>query len=80
MKPKFRIGLLGYCILGIAVLVLMVFEIMDGNGPMIGLDAVLPVSYTHLFKLFVKAARPRASQVPTVAGFLCRSSAISLML
>ena len=41
MKPKFRIGLLGYCILGIAVLVLMVFEIMDGNGPMIGLDAVL---------------------------------------
>ena len=41
MKPKFKISLLGYGILGLAVLVLMVFEIKDMNAPGIGLDAVL---------------------------------------
>ena len=41
MKPKFRISLFGYGILGVAVLVLMLFEIKDGNAPMIGLDVFL---------------------------------------
>ena len=61
MKPKFRIGLLGYCILGIAVLVLMVFEIMDGNGPMIGLDAVLLALIAFMFYKRVRATGSDAS-------------------
>ena len=61
MKPKFRIGLLGYCILGIAVLVLMVFEIMDGNGPMIGLDAVLLAFIVYMIYKSVRATGNDAS-------------------
>ena len=45
----------GYCILGIAVLVLMVFEIMDGNGPMIGLDAVLLAFIAYMIYKSVRA-------------------------
>lgn len=56
MKPKFRIGLLGYCILGIAVLVLMVFEIMDGNGPMIGLDIFLLAFIIYMIYKNVRGA------------------------
>ena len=41
MKPKFKISLFGYGVLGVVVLVLMMFEIKDGNAPGIGLDAAL---------------------------------------
>ena len=48
LKPKFRISLFGYGILGVAVLVLMLFEIKDGNAPMIGLD----VFFAGLYRLY----------------------------
>ena len=41
MKSKIKISLVGYGVLGVIALVLMLFEIKDGNAPAIGLDAVL---------------------------------------
>ncbi len=56
MKPKFKISLFGYGVLGVVVLVLMMFEIKDGNAPGIGLDAALLAFIVYMIYKSVNAA------------------------
>lgn len=57
MKSKFNIGLTGYVVMGVIVLFLLVSEIIDKNGPMIGLDAALLGVIVYLIVKTVNRSR-----------------------